>query len=329
MFQEAVRCRLRGADTVGSMLSGGMDSGSVVAVARELRAKAGEGPLPTFSAVGPDPEDCVETRTIQAALTMDGLAPHMVNHAAMEDLLPELEELTWGLDEPFDCHMTLVRAVYLDAHRQGVKAVLDGIDGDIVLSAGSYLARLLRRGRWLTAYREAVGENRFWGGAYPAWRELIRSAGSAFAPKPVRRLYRGLRRVTGGTQVQRNIESSIISPDFARRVDLGGRLRALAAHSNRERGETLGQERARSLDHPYLTVGLERYNRVASAVRWSLATPSWTCGSYRSASPSPATRSSTRAGPRRSCAGPWLGGCPMRCAGAGVRSTWGGTSPQP
>lgn len=39
VFTEAVRCRLRGAATVGSMLSGGMDSGSVVAVARGLRPR--------------------------------------------------------------------------------------------------------------------------------------------------------------------------------------------------------------------------------------------------------------------------------------------------
>ena len=265
VFQEAVRCRLRGAGTVGSMLSGGMDSGSVVAVARELRAKAGEGPLPTFSGVGPDPEDCVETRTIQAALTMDGLASHAVSHACLDEVLPELQELTWSIAEPFDGQMTLGRSVYLDARRHGVKAILDGIDGDTVLSEGSHITRLIRRGRWLTAYREAVGQDRFWGGYYPAWRELARGARSAFAPMPVRRLNRALHG-DRGAQVKRNIESSIINPEFARRVDLGGRLRALAAHAGPGLPEDLGQERARALDHPYLTVGLERYDRVASAL---------------------------------------------------------------
>lgn len=267
VFSEAIQCRLRGADTVGSMLSGGMDSGSIVAVARELRSQAGEGPLPTFSAVGPDPETCVETRTIHAALTMGGLAPHLVNHACLDELLPELEELTWSLEEPFDGHMTLNRAVYLDAHRHRIKAILDGIDGDNVLSEGAHIARLLRRGRWLTAYRDAVGQERFWGAAYPAWRELTRSVGSAFAPKSVMRLYRMVRRIGSGTTAQRNIESSVISPDFARRVGLADRLETLAAHS-KHGGPlvTLGQERVRSLDHPYLTVGVERYNRIASAV---------------------------------------------------------------
>jgi asparagine synthase (glutamine-hydrolysing) len=136
VFTEAVRCRLRSAGPVGSMLSGGMDSGSVTAIAREILAETGQGPLPTFSAVGPDPDTCVETRTIHAALTMDGLDPHLVSFADLDPLMPELEVLTWDVDEPFDSGMTLIRAIYLAAHVQGLKVVLDGVGGDTVLSEG-------------------------------------------------------------------------------------------------------------------------------------------------------------------------------------------------
>ena len=267
VFTEAVRCRLRGPDgAVGSMLSGGMDSGSIVAVGRELYAKAGKGPFPTFSGVGPDAENCIETKTIYAALTMDGLGPHLVNYEQWDDLLPEMEELTWTLDEPFDNHMTLVRAVYLDAHHHGMKVMLDGIDGDTVLSEGSYITRLVRRGRWLTAYQEAVGQNRFWGGAYPPGRELLRSMVRAYAPEPVRRARRALHSPNGQTEAEKNICTSIINPDFAQRVDLAGRLQALAMHRSSGLMPQLSQERTEAVDHPYLTVGIERYNRVASAV---------------------------------------------------------------
>ena len=75
VFAQAVRSRLRGAGPVGSMLSGGMDSGSVVAVARELLATAGVGPLATFSAISPDEERCVETRAIREALTVGDSTP--------------------------------------------------------------------------------------------------------------------------------------------------------------------------------------------------------------------------------------------------------------
>ncbi len=249
------------------MLSGGMDSGSVVAVARELLAAAGQGPLPTFSAVGPDPETCVETRTIHAALAMDGLDPHLVRHDRLDELLPALGELTWNLDEPFDNHMTLIRAVYLAAHRRGVKALLDGGAGDVVLGEGSHLVRLLRAGHWRAACREAVGQGRFWGPAYPAWRELARSARAAVTPNVARRSFgRLLRVLTRQRRVARNLRTSIISPDFARRVGLAGRLQALDAHRPVELAADYGQERARSVDHPYLTVGRERYDRVAAAL---------------------------------------------------------------
>ncbi len=267
VFTEAVRCRLRSHGPVGSMLSGGMDSGSVVAVAKDVLADQGRGPLPTFSALGPDPETCVETRTIHAALTMDGLKPHLIRHDRLDELLPELEGLTWNLDEPFDNHMTLPRAVYLAAHRAGIKVLLDGVAGDVVLGEGSHIARLIRRGRWRTAYREAVGQQRFWGDAYPAWRELYRGARSAAAPNSLRRLHQlALHSRRLRQRLEKNIETSLIDRDFAQRVRLSERLRALDGYSSGGLSSAYSMERARSVDHPYVTVGRERYDRVASAV---------------------------------------------------------------
>jgi asparagine synthase (glutamine-hydrolysing) len=267
VFREAVRCRLRSAGPVGSMLSGGMDSGSVVAVAREILAEEGRGPLPTFSAVAPDPETCVETRTIHAALTMDGLDPHLIRHDRLDEMMPELAELTWNLDEPFDHYMTLPRAVYLAAHRKGLKVILDGVAGDVVLGEGSYIARLIRRGHWLTAYREAVGQEHFWGEAYPAWRELYRGARSAIATHSVRLLHRrllGPRRLR--QRVQQILRESLISPEFARRIRLRERLRTLDGHGSEGLSIAYNKERAQSIDHPNLLVGRERYDRVATAV---------------------------------------------------------------
>jgi asparagine synthase (glutamine-hydrolysing) len=267
VFREAVRCRLRGAGSVGSMLSGGMDSGTVVAVARALLTEEGRGRLPTFSAVGPDLATCVETRTIHAALTMDQLDPHLIRYDRLDALLPELADLSWNLDEPFDDHMTLVRAIYLTAHSRGLKSLLDGVAGDTLLAEGSHIARLLRRGRWLVAHREAAGHERFWGKGYPAWREIYRAARSVIATGPVRRLHR---RLFGRHQVrqrlQQNIRESLINPDFAQRVRLGERLGTHDACSWVGLSTPYGVERADAIDHPYLTVGRERYDRVASSV---------------------------------------------------------------
>jgi len=266
VFTKAVNCRLRGGRMVGSMLSGGMDSGSIVAVARELLAEKGTGPLPVFSAVGPDPETCVETKTIYAALAMDGLDPHIITLGQCDDLLPELVELTWSLDEPFDNLMTIIRALYLAAHKKGIKAVFDGIDGDTVLSEGNHIARLLRNGHWLTAYREAVGQNSFWGGAYPASHELFKGACHAFVPESVWRLRRALISLRSQKKLEENIQQSIICRTFADRIRLAERLQALQMQWSTKLHFYPGLECARTISQPYVTVGIERYNRVASAI---------------------------------------------------------------
>lgn len=266
VFTEAVRCRLRGAPKVGSMLSGGMDSGAIVAVAREILQGTGGGPLPIFSVVAADEENCIESRTIRAALTMDGLDPHVVSLADMGDLLPELETLVWSVEEPFDYAMTMVFAVYLAAQRSGIKAVLDGIDADNLLSEGSYLARLLRKGRFVMAYREAKGLERFWGPALPARRELWQSARAAFVPQWLRRLRHSLRMRNAGKHVENRLRTTLMAPAFAQRIDLASRLETLAAHRHAGLLPDFCSERARDVLHPYLTVGVERYGRVASAL---------------------------------------------------------------
>lgn len=267
VFTEAVRCRLRSPDPVGSMLSGGMDSGSVVAVAKELLAKEGKGPLSTYSAIGPDPENCVETHAIYAAMAMKGLSPYTINYEQLDGLLPELAELTWNQAEPFDSHMVLVQSTYLIAHRAGSKVILDGIDGDTVLSEGTQIARLLRGGHFLTAYREALGQNLFWYGKYPAWQQLYHGSRAAFIPATIRNLYHRVSKSRNIEQtVEQNIKKSIVNRDFARRIRLGQRLKTMNSLPISKVTDTLGEEAANTLNHPYLTVGIERYNRVASSL---------------------------------------------------------------
>ena len=53
VFGEAVRCRMRSAYPVGSMLSGGLDSSSVTVVAGQIASAEGARPVKTFSSVWP------------------------------------------------------------------------------------------------------------------------------------------------------------------------------------------------------------------------------------------------------------------------------------
>ena len=263
VYGEAVRCRLD--DSTGAMLSGGIDSGSAMGWGRHLRIQEGKGPLATFSAIRSDSQGCAETRTIQGVTEIDGLEPHTVSEAELSELLPELADLTWGVTNPFDAHMTLDRVMYMKARQAGMTALLDGIDGDLVLSEGRGLARMLRRGRWRAAAREVRGKRTFWGEGYPATRTLLRAAGQALVPQPVLKARRPfLARRREGRRVQEVLSDSLMDPAFAQRMGLEDRLRTLESHSV---ATPLGEpqwERVRALDHPYLTVALERYHRVAA-----------------------------------------------------------------
>jgi asparagine synthase (glutamine-hydrolysing) len=218
--------------------------------------------LLTFSAVSPDGDADRETSFIHAASTMHGLDSAVVSHGEL-DSLPELEQLTWDMDEPFDASMTLVRAVYIAARQRGLTMLLDGVSGDTVLSQDRRLARLLRAGRWRTAYREAAMANLFWGGAYRPCRELLRSARQAFVPD---RVVRPLRPFRQRRRIERRLGRSLINQQFGRQIAVGERLERLDRYSAPDRLPDGRTERAQNIDHPFLTVGRERYDRVAGAV---------------------------------------------------------------
>lgn len=259
VFTEAVRCRLRApAATVGSMLSGGMDSGSVVAVATRLLAAEERGPLPTFSAVGPDPEECVETRTIHAALTMPGLEPHLVDWSKPDNWRAAVIDAWRRQEEPFDTHMNLLRAVYHKAQSRGMRVVLDGVGGDNMLDPRSYLVRMIRRGHVRRAWQCAKGESAFWGPPptpQKIYRRALRSAVIPDALRLARRRWREFR--------PEKYENELIDPAFAARIDLQGRIRMFERLSD-PRLRSYEQERADNIRHNFLVVGRERYDRVAS-----------------------------------------------------------------
>lgn len=255
VLSQAVDARLRSAGTVGSMLSGGMDSGSVVALAcRKLSAA-----LPTFSGVGPDPEGCVETQAIHAALAMPNLAPTLIDHSRLEPWKDGLIKAWLALEEPWDFHMTVPRAAYLAAQTAGIKVVLDGVAGDVVLGHGTQMVRHMRSGQVARAVRDARGLSRFYGlGARYTIAQLASSTRGAYMPQMLRQLRAAWRENT----LPALPKDSPINPGFAERTGLRQVLRdwncAPVAHN-----VPFAEERIQSWPRSGLTVGRERYDRVA------------------------------------------------------------------
>ncbi len=243
------------------MLSGGMDSGSVVAVAAKLLAAEDRSPLQTFSAVGTDPAACIETRMARLSAEMAGIAPHFVNYNNLGGDRAELQRITEQSENLFDAHMSLVRAVYLTANRLKIKVVIDGAGGDVVLNSGNPIVRSLLRGRLLKTIRELRGQSAFWGSALNPRKVLISAMWAAFAPDSLRkRRRRVIQRRENRAALAGN---GVFSADFATRVDVAARQERFRAHNSEERPSAPGYRLA-VVKHPNLAVARERYDRVAS-----------------------------------------------------------------
>ena len=260
VFSKAVEARLRTPPGIaGSMLSGGMDSGSVVAVGKEILSARGDGPLPTFSAVrrrDSADTDCTESRAIYAAVSMPSISPTLIHPDALDN---DYQALISGAEEPFDSEFMFLKAVYRAAQEQGIRVVLDGGTGDMVLSKGSYIVRLIRQGHLKLALAEIAAENKFWGGSLAL--NLLSYTRIAVMPEAIKKRLRGIR---DRHNVKGYLESSLISRDLAARVGIDDRFERMRQTFGAGWTPDYAVERCNAI-RPNVTAGLERYARIAAA----------------------------------------------------------------
>jgi asparagine synthase (glutamine-hydrolysing) len=261
VFSQAVEARLRSPTPVGSMLSGGIDSGSVVAVAARLLHQAGAPPLTTFSAVDTDPA-CPESAGVRSAVDfIPHIDPCIVSPGTPEAFRDAVARLTREEGDPFDGHMAMIRALYVTAQAAGVKVMLDGVAGDTSLPTGDMIGLHLAQGNPRAAWAEARAQERFWSGRLPAVKTFRSAVRRTILPLWVQRA-RERRWVTA--QERRAAETSIVHSELAAAVNMAGRRRANADHIHVGHGCDPRSQALRML-HPYVIVGRERYDRVAGA----------------------------------------------------------------
>jgi asparagine synthase (glutamine-hydrolysing) len=166
LFTDAVRLRLRADVPVGTCLSGGIDSSSIVAVAGELMQtehavsleRLGEHQQ-TFSAVYPTDGPWNERPYMEQVVDRVGAAGNYVMPTS-ERLWDDLEKLVWHQDEPFQSTSIFAQWCVMDlAHQRGVTVLLDGQGADEVLGGyrpyAIWLGQLILAGRLAQAAREA------------------------------------------------------------------------------------------------------------------------------------------------------------------------------
>jgi asparagine synthase (glutamine-hydrolysing) len=263
LFAEAVRCRLRSAFPVGSLLSGGLDSSSIVGMAHHLLREEGR-TLHTFSAIFPslpsaDLRRIDERPFVQAVVAMTGPAAHYV-HADRVSPMSDLDRVFSHGDEPFLApNLYMHWALYRAAQQQGVRALLDGVDGDTTVCHGlDYLSELARAGRVAALGREvmALAQRH---GASPS-KVLWQFGLAPLVPAQLRRAWRAAH---GRSDVPgRN--DTVIHPAFARHLGLPGGTRSLGGRRTKP-ARTTREGHWQGLTSPLLPYVLEIGDKAAAA----------------------------------------------------------------
>ena len=190
LLRDSVRLRLRADVPVGTCLSGGLDSSSIVCLIHQIQQAEGL----------TNPQRTVTVRYENAKFDEWQHATQVVEQTGAESvqvwptverLQNELDQILWHLDEPHGSTSQFNQwCVFGAAAGAGLKVMLDGQGGDEQLAGygGStvtaMLAGLLRRGRWATLTREINTQRRSQGRAAAAQTVLA-----------VRNLYPSLDRV--------------------------------------------------------------------------------------------------------------------------------------
>jgi asparagine synthase (glutamine-hydrolysing) len=155
VFVDSIKVHLRSDVPVGSCLSGGLDSSSIVGVAKHF---IGDAPFHTFTATS-EIDQIDETRFVEAVVDFTGAIPHYVQ-PTNERLIQELDVLTWHQDEPFGGTSIFAQwCVFQLVKETEIKVVLDGQGADEQLAGYNsflltYLSNLLRSGRIIKFFRE-------------------------------------------------------------------------------------------------------------------------------------------------------------------------------
>lgn len=189
LFEDAVKLRLRADVPVGSCLSGGLDSSSIVGqvdrLLREGRGSTNTGNTQhTFSAVYDIDGPFNEKRFIDRVL--EGV--HATGHFTVPDgpgLAESFDRLVWHQDEPFTATTVFAQwSVMQKVREQNVTVLLDGQAADELF--GGYrpyrwwFREMMRRGKPLTALREAMAVARETGDK--PWKHLLRGTAMALLP---------------------------------------------------------------------------------------------------------------------------------------------------
>jgi asparagine synthase (glutamine-hydrolysing) len=182
LFLRSVELHLRSDVALGSALSGGIDSSSIVMAVRRLQPDA---EIHAFSFIAED-NAISEERWVDLVGLAAGAKVHKVRASANE-LAADLDTIMHFQDEPFGGTSAYAQyRVFRAARESGIKVMLDGQGADEILGGyrhylGARLASLLRQGQWAEAARFLQRFSR--SNHVPVWRGMAYCADYLLTPE--------------------------------------------------------------------------------------------------------------------------------------------------
>ena len=156
LFSASVKRRLRSDVTVGTSLSGGLDSSSIVSTMQDLKTNGVE--LKSFSAVFPGFEK--DESPYINLITNKTSIHNFKTHPDADGLIKDFEKLCYHQEEPFSSSSIYAQfKVFESAKQQQVKVLLDGQGADETLAGYHkyihwYLQEMVSRNKFSGATKE-------------------------------------------------------------------------------------------------------------------------------------------------------------------------------
>ncbi|MDQ0256588.1 asparagine synthase (glutamine-hydrolyzing) [Evansella vedderi] len=239
VFERAVEDRIRTYGKVGSHLSGGLDSGTVVSfTAKALREK--NKCLHTYSYI--PVKDFVDWTPDQFITDESPYIKETVNHVGNikdqylsfegKSPLDEVDHFLDMMEMPYKFfeNSFWINGIYEKAHNDGLKIILNGARGNHSISHGSwtltynYYAELLKKLKWIRLYNEL-----------DIYCKSYRTGKKVMLPFVSKRVLASLR---WNTNVKGDYHfTSFINPDLARRTNVIDKLKAYGVDVTGRGGE--------------------------------------------------------------------------------------------
>lgn len=153
IFTEAVRCRLRSAFSIGFELSGGLDSSSIVCMAKNISDNSND--IHTFSYVFKEFSTVDERYYIEKVAT-DSINSHYI-FADNINPLDEIDTILWHQEQPFHTpNIAIIWNLYKKMQENDLRISFCGEGGDAVLMENifKYFKELSLKSQWFKLIKE-------------------------------------------------------------------------------------------------------------------------------------------------------------------------------